>query len=90
VILIRIKKLPDDDDLMIETCWSDFKCLGVTFELMFYYKQLHYLDHYIYSPSQLYKTTLLMSCKSIQNILMQCEHHVKFLNVKHSSALNNR
>jgi hypothetical protein len=26
VILTRIKKLPDDDHLMIETCWSDFKC----------------------------------------------------------------
>jgi hypothetical protein len=29
VILTRIKKLPDDDHLMIETCWSDFKCFGV-------------------------------------------------------------
>jgi hypothetical protein len=24
VILTTIKKLPDDDQLMIETCWSDF------------------------------------------------------------------
>jgi hypothetical protein len=31
----------DDDHLMIETCWSDFKCFSVTFELMFYYKQVH-------------------------------------------------
>jgi hypothetical protein len=29
VILTRIKKLPDDDNLMIETCWSDFKCFSV-------------------------------------------------------------
>jgi hypothetical protein len=21
--------LPDDDQLMIETCWSDFKCINV-------------------------------------------------------------
>jgi hypothetical protein len=27
------------DHLMIEICWSDFKC--VTLELMFYYKQVH-------------------------------------------------
>jgi hypothetical protein len=33
--------LPDDDHLMIETCWSDFKRFNVTFELMFYYKQVH-------------------------------------------------
>jgi hypothetical protein len=46
-ILTRIRKLPDDDHLMIETCWSDFKCFSVTFELMFSYKQVHYLDHYI-------------------------------------------
>jgi hypothetical protein len=41
VILTRIKKLPDDDHLMIETCWSDFKCFSVWHELMFYYKQVH-------------------------------------------------
>jgi hypothetical protein len=29
VSLTRIKKLPDDDHLMIETCWSDFKCFNV-------------------------------------------------------------
>jgi hypothetical protein len=29
MILTRIKKLPDDDHLMIETCWSDFKCFSV-------------------------------------------------------------
>jgi hypothetical protein len=29
VILTRIKKLPDDDHLMIETGWSDFKCFSV-------------------------------------------------------------
>jgi hypothetical protein len=29
VILTRIKKLPDYDHLMIETCWSDFKCFNV-------------------------------------------------------------
>jgi hypothetical protein len=27
--LTRIKKLVDDDHLMIETCWSDFKCFNV-------------------------------------------------------------
>jgi hypothetical protein len=27
--LTRIKKLPDDDQPMIETCWSDFKCFNV-------------------------------------------------------------
>jgi hypothetical protein len=48
VILTRIKKLPDDVQLMIETCWSDFKCFKcVTCELMFYYKQVHQLDRYI-------------------------------------------
>jgi hypothetical protein len=29
VILTKIRKLPDDDHLMIETCWSDFKCFSV-------------------------------------------------------------
>jgi hypothetical protein len=29
-ILTRNKKLPDDDRLMIETFWSDFKCFGVS------------------------------------------------------------
>jgi hypothetical protein len=29
VILNRVKKLPDDDHPMIETCWSDFKCFSV-------------------------------------------------------------
>jgi hypothetical protein len=29
VILTRIKKHPDDDHLMIETRWSDFKCFNV-------------------------------------------------------------
>jgi hypothetical protein len=29
LILTGIKKLPDDDQLMIETCWSDFKCFNV-------------------------------------------------------------
>jgi hypothetical protein len=23
------QKFPDDDQLMIETCWSDFKCFNV-------------------------------------------------------------
>jgi hypothetical protein len=29
VILIRIRKLADEDHLMNEACWSDFKCFSV-------------------------------------------------------------
>jgi hypothetical protein len=29
VILTKIINLPDDDQLMIETSWSDFKCFNV-------------------------------------------------------------
>jgi hypothetical protein len=48
VILTRIKKLPDDDHLLIETCRSAFKCFSVWhFKLMFYYIEVHLLAHYI-------------------------------------------
>jgi hypothetical protein len=29
VILPGIKELPDDEQMMIEKCWSDFKCFKV-------------------------------------------------------------
>jgi hypothetical protein len=39
--------LPDDDQLMIETYRSDFKCFNVWhFKLIFYYMEVYLLDRY--------------------------------------------
>jgi hypothetical protein len=48
VQLLGTHELPDDDQLLIETCRSAFKCSGEWhFKLMFYYIEVHLLAHYI-------------------------------------------
>jgi hypothetical protein len=41
-------ELPDEDQVLIETCRSAFKCFSLRhFKLMFYYIEVHLLAHYI-------------------------------------------
>jgi hypothetical protein len=44
-----LNELPDDDQLLIETCRSAFKCFNEWhFKLMFYYIGVHLLAHSVY------------------------------------------